>query len=69
MENKLYTPTEIVKLGLLGIKGRKLREIIKNGEIGFINISKGTKRPTYRISQEAIDEYLQKNTTESTSSN
>lgn len=61
---KHYSPKEIVDQGLLGVKERKLREIIKSGAISFVNISTGSKRPTYRISQSAIDEFLAKNTTE-----
>lgn len=59
---KLYKPREVVEQNLLGIKARKLRQLITSWEIESINTSKG-KKPNYLISEEAIAAYLEKNST------
>lgn len=58
---KLYSIKEIVRDWLLGVKERKLRQLIIDGEIEAINISKGSKRPNYRFTEQALQNFLTKN--------
>jgi len=58
---KLYSIKEIVEKGLLGVKERKLRQLIIDKEIEAINISKGSKRPNYRFTEQALQNFLTKN--------
>lgn len=58
---KLYSIKEIVRDGLLGVKERKLRQLIIDGEIEAINISKGSNRPNYRFTEQALQNFLTKN--------
>lgn len=58
---KLYSIKDIVRGGLLGVKERKLRQLIIDGEIEAINISKGSKRPNYRFTEQALQNFLTKN--------
>lgn len=58
---KLYKIREVVEQGLLWIKERKLRQIIQDGEIEVIDISQGSKRKNYRITETAIKTFLERN--------
>lgn len=57
--NTIYTPTEIVELGLLPFKSTKwIIEKVKRGELDATRSGDGRK---YGISQQAIDDYNTKN--------
>lgn len=58
---KLYSIKDIVRDWLLGVKERKLRQLIIDGEIEAINISKWSKRPNYRFTEQALQDFLTKN--------
>jgi len=53
---KVLTPDEAATE--LKVTSEHVRSLIRKGDISAINIGTGTKRPLYRITQQALDDFL-----------
>ena len=55
-QDQLLTPNEAaVKLK---VTPEQIRSLIRNGQLAAINVGTGMKRPLYRITQQALDDFL-----------
>lgn len=52
----LLTPTDVAQE--LRVTAEQVRSLIRKGELSAVNIGTGQKRPLYRISRQALDEFL-----------
>jgi excisionase family DNA binding protein len=53
---QLFTPNEAaVKLK---VTPEQIRSLIRKGQLSAVNVGTGTKRPLYRITQQALDDFL-----------
>jgi excisionase family DNA binding protein len=52
----LMTPAEVAEK--LRVTAEQVRILIRKGRISATNVGTGSKRPLYRISQKAFDEFL-----------
>jgi excisionase family DNA binding protein len=52
----MLTPDEVAEQ--LRITAEQVRNLIRKGRISAINVGTGSKRPLYRISPKALDEFL-----------
>lgn len=52
----LFTPNEVADK--LKVTAEQIRSLIRSGQLSAVNISIGTKRPLYRITQQALDDFL-----------
>ena len=55
-QEQLFTPNEAaVKLK---VTPEQIRSLIRKGQLSAINVGTGPKRPLYRITQQALDDFL-----------
>lgn len=52
----LYTPGEVAQQ--LRVTAEQIRCLIRTGKLAAINVGTGPKRPLYRITPEAVEEFL-----------
>jgi excisionase family DNA binding protein len=52
----LLTPNEVA--GRLRVTAEQVRSLIRNGELAAINVGTGLKRPLYRITPQALQQFL-----------
>jgi excisionase family DNA binding protein len=52
----LLTPAEVAEK--LRVTPEQIRSLIRKGRISATNVGTGSKRPLYRISQKAFDDFL-----------
>ncbi len=52
----LLTPDEIADR--LRVTAEQVRALIRKGQLPAINVGAGSKRPLYRISEEALEEFI-----------
>jgi len=57
MEKEAYSISDIARK--LGVTRRTVFNWIKTGQLEVINISLGKKKPTYRITKEALERFIQ----------
>lgn len=57
-KDRLLTPEEAAHL--LRVTAEQVRSLIRRGQLAAINVGCGAKRPLYRISQEAMQDFLSK---------
>ena len=55
-DGHLLTPGEVAEY--LHVSPEQVRTLIRKGQIAANNVSAGTKRPLYRITQRALDDFL-----------
>lgn len=55
-DGRLLTPGEVAKY--LHVSPEQVRTLIRKGRIAANNVSAGAKRPLYRITQRALDDFL-----------
>lgn len=53
---RLLTPGEVAKY--LYVSSEQVRTLIRKGQMAANNVGAGTKRPLYRITQQALDDFL-----------
>jgi excisionase family DNA binding protein len=54
---KLFTTAEIASA--MGVSPRRVRELIKLGQLGAVNIGLGDQQASWRISQAQFDTFLE----------
>ena len=55
-EEQILTPKEAaIKLK---VTSEQVRNLVRQGQISAINVGTGTKRPLYRITQQALNDFL-----------
>ena len=52
----LLTPSEVAEY--LQVSPEQVRTLIRKGQIAATNVGIGSKRPLYRVSQQALDDFL-----------
>ena len=62
-QKKLYSVKEVSDLGLIWFKQRKIREFLKDWLLKGIEI-KTWERKIVKISQDAIDDFMKKNSSD-----
>ena len=55
-DSQLLTPDEAAIQ--LKVTSEHIRALIRRGQLSAVNIGTGSKRPLYRITQRALDEFL-----------
>ena len=55
-QNQLLTPIEAATK--LKVTAEQIRSLIRQGQLSAVNVGTGTKRPLYRISQQALNDFL-----------
>ena len=60
MEKEAYKVSEVANL--LGINRKSVAALISEGLLDAVNISKGTKRPVYRIPKQTLEEFIRNRT-------
>jgi hypothetical protein len=56
MTQSLFTPNEAANI--LKVTPEQIRSSIRTGQLSAVNIGKGPKRPLYRITQQALNDFL-----------
>jgi hypothetical protein len=55
-QDQLLTPNEVaIKLK---VTPEQIRSLIRIGQLSAVNVGKGPKRPLYRITQQALNDFL-----------
>jgi len=54
--NQLLTPNDVA--AKLKVTSEQVRSLIRRRQLSAVNVGTGTKRPLYRISQQALDDFL-----------
>ena len=57
---KVYTTSQAAEV--LQCSGEAIRQAIKSGKLSAFTIGNGSKRKSYRITQDALDDYAAANT-------
>lgn len=52
----LLTPSEVAEY--LQVSPEQVRTLIRKGQIAATNVGAGLKRPLYRVSQQSLDDFL-----------
>jgi excisionase family DNA binding protein len=52
----LFTPNEAANK--LKVTPEQIRSLIRTGQLHAVNVGKGPKRPLYRITQQALNDFL-----------
>ena len=55
-QNQLLTPNEAATK--LKVTPEQIRCLIRKGQLSAVNVGTGPKRPLYRITQQALDDFL-----------
>jgi excisionase family DNA binding protein len=55
-DGRLLTPNEVAEH--LQVTAEQVRVLIRRGQLSAVNAGTGTKRPLYRITQEALEAFL-----------
>ena len=55
-QGQLLTPNEAATK--LKVTPEQIRSLIRKGQLSAVNVGTGTKRPLYRITQQALDNFL-----------
>jgi excisionase family DNA binding protein len=55
-QDQLLTPNEAATK--LKVTPEQIRSLIRKGQLSAVNVGTGTKRPLYRITQQALDDFL-----------
>lgn len=53
---QLLTPNDVASK--LKVTTEQVRSLIRKGQLSAVNVGTGTKRPLYRISQQALNDFL-----------
>lgn len=56
VKNRLLTPNDIAVQ--LKVTSEQVRMLIRKGRLSAVNIGTGTKRPLYRITEQALNDFL-----------
>ncbi len=56
VDGKLLTPTEAAQQ--LRVTPEQVRSLIRQGQLAAVNVGTGAKRPLYRITAEALREFV-----------
>ena len=56
---RLLTPVEIAKY--LHVSPEQIRTLIRKGQIEATNVGAGSKRPLYRVTKQALENFLNRN--------
>ena len=63
----LLTPSDVA--AQLKVTAEQVRSLIRSGRLLAINVGSGKKRPLYRVSKEALDEFIKAGSQTTTSRN
>ena len=55
-DGRLLTPGEVARY--LHVSPEQVRTLIRKGQIAASNVGAGSKRPLYRMTQQALDDFL-----------
>ena len=55
-QEQLFTPNEAATK--LKVTPEQIRSLIRKGQLSAVNVGTGTKRPLYRITQQALNDFL-----------
>ena len=55
-QEQLFTPNEAATR--LKVAPEQIRSLIRKGQLSAVNVGTGPKRPLYRITQQALDDFL-----------
>lgn len=56
IKSRLLTPNEAATK--LKVTAEQIRNLIRKGQLSAVNVGTGTKRPLYRITQQALNDFL-----------
>ena len=56
IKEQLLTPNEVSDI--LKVTSEQVRNLVRQGQISAINVGTGKKRPLYRITQRALNDFL-----------
>jgi excisionase family DNA binding protein len=56
---RLLTPSEVAEY--LHVSPEQVRILIRKGQLASTNVGAGSKRPLYRVTQQALDNFLNHN--------
>jgi excisionase family DNA binding protein len=56
---RLLTPSEVAEY--LHVSSEQVRSLIRKGQLVATNVGAGSKRPLYRVTQQALDNFMNRN--------